>query len=177
MINQVNYKDDNLLFLPDNDGINHINIYNKGKTELGQMLSHYAYSPFVHPYFGPFNSMEGFWYYLRAERKDEKLRQLYGAQAKFYGKKLVSVKVHHFNILIVDANYHKIIQNPRIANLLVQSSLPFDHYYTDSRVNGGHKVKIHGFEWLIGGFERIREELKSGQPHIDLDYEQLLSES
>ena len=162
------------LYLPEDDGKNHINIYSHGKTELGRLLSHFAHTPFVHPFFGPFNSMEGFWYYLKAATKDEKLRQLYGSEAKFYGKRLPSVRVKNFNILIVDANYHKVNQNPRLGNLLVQSTLPFDHYYVDNRINIGQKVKLSGFEWLIEGFEVIRENIKIGNIPQPLDYDKLL---
>lgn len=34
-------------FLKENDGIDHINIYSKGKTELGCLLSNFAFSPFT----------------------------------------------------------------------------------------------------------------------------------
>lgn len=170
MLTTTNYE----LFLPESDGVNHINIYSQGKTELGKLLSHFSHTPFVHPYFGPFNSMEGFWYYLKAEVKDEKLRQLYGAEAKFYGKKIPSVRIKHFNLLIIDANFHKVNQNPKIANLMVQSNLPFDHYYVDNRVNIGQKIKLKGFEWLIEGFEKIREDLKTGNIQHPLDYDSLL---
>lgn len=164
-------------FTPDNDGINHINIYSRGKTELGVNLSHFAKTPFVHPYFGPFNSMEGFWYYLKAEKKDDKLRQLYGPEAKFYGKKLPSVLVRHFNLLIMDANYLKIKQNPHIAKMMIESTLPFDHYYVNYKAVSPFKIKIPGFEWLISGFERIRDDLKNGNVDHPLDYDQLMKDN
>lgn len=46
---------------PDEDGVTHINIYSKGKTELGRWLTNFSYSPFNHPEYGKFLSMEGFW--------------------------------------------------------------------------------------------------------------------
>jgi len=32
---------------PEEDGITHINIYSKGKTDLGRMLSNFAKLPFI----------------------------------------------------------------------------------------------------------------------------------
>lgn len=33
-------------FKPEMDGIDHINVYSKGKTELGKLLSNFARTPF-----------------------------------------------------------------------------------------------------------------------------------
>lgn len=165
----------NISYNPEEDGITHINIYSGSKTKLGKLLSHFSHTPFVHPYFGPFASMEGFWYYLKAEKKDEKLRQLYGSNAKFYGKKLKSVYVRDFEQLVVDANRLKINQNLNIKEMMLVSELPFDHYYLFGHTHENpKKVKIAGFEWLVDGFEQIREEIKSGDVPQPLDYETLL---
>jgi len=166
------------IFTPENDGITHINIYSQGKTLLGRKLSHFDKAPFVHPYFGLFQSMEGFWYYVRADtskieaEKLEKLRSLYGHEAKFYGKKLPSRFLPSFNTVIMDANFQKIIQNPDIVELMIKSVLPFDHYYVNR--NTSRQIRIQGFEWLINGFEVIREQIKQGQNPEPLDYEALM---
>lgn len=164
----------NASYKPADDGVTHINIYADGLTRLGVLLSHFAHTPFIHPYFGPFASMEGFWYYLKAEKKDERLRQLYGPEAKFYGKKLPSIFVKYFEELIVDANFHKVIQNNEITTLMLQSNLPFEHYYLTNKNGFEKQVKIEGFEWLVDGFEEIRRHLKTGSPHKELDYEMML---
>ncbi len=150
------------------DGCTHINVYSKGATELGRLLAHFTYSPFVHPYYGPFNSMEGFWYYIKARKPDDALRTLHGWEAKEYGKKLEHIRRPNFKELIVDANYHKVMQNPRLRDLMVASMLPFDHYY----LYGPGKILIRpkGFEWLVGGFENIRTMAKTGQEPAPIDY-------
>lgn len=157
-------------FVPNDDGTTHINIFSKGNTELGRRLSHYSYSPFIHPYFGPFKCMEGFWYYLRAVKPDDKLRELVGAEAKFYGKELETHFLHNFQKLIVDANYQKIIQNPEIKQMVMESTLPFDHYYTF----GTKQVRLPQFIWLIEGFEEIRRKLNEDETFEKLNYEELL---
>lgn len=161
-------------FAPQNDGVTHINIFSKGKTELGRRLSHFDKSPFIHPYFGPFNSMEGFWYYIRAVKPDDKLRMLIGHEAKFYGRELESRFLPNFQTIIMDANYQKIMQNPEIKDLMIESTLPFDHYYTFGSYNAIKQVRLQQFSWLVEGFEQIRRKLKNGETFEKLDYEKLL---
>jgi len=47
------------------DGVTHINIYSKGKTKLGRLLTNFAHTPFTHAEYGQFASVEGFWYWIR----------------------------------------------------------------------------------------------------------------
>ena len=152
------------------DGCTHINVYSKGVTELGRLLAHYTFSPFVHPYFGPFNSMEGYWYYIKALKPDDALRTLHGWEAKDYGKKLDHIRRPNFKELVVDANYHKVMQNPRLRDLMRASVLPFDHYYLYGP--GSILIRPKGFEWLVTGFEQIRTMVKLGKtpPRINYDY-------
>lgn len=70
--------------IPSNDGITHINVYSKGKTELGRFLTNFAYCPIVTED-GPFNSIEGYWGWLGLSENcpvRESMRTLYGWQAK-----------------------------------------------------------------------------------------------
>lgn len=140
------------------DGVSHINIYSKGQTALGKALSHFHFSPFVHPHYGPFNSMEGFWYYVKSSVKDDQLRVLTGHKAKEYGKKLPAKRRDNFKEVIIEANFHKIEQNARIKEMMIESVLPFDHYYLFG--NGPVFVRPPGFGWLVDGFAAIRAELK-----------------
>lgn len=43
-------------FHPKTDGVDHINIYSRGRTPLGQALSNFAHTPFEHPKDGKFAS-------------------------------------------------------------------------------------------------------------------------
>jgi hypothetical protein len=82
---------------PNNDGIDHINIYSRSGCQLGFFLSHFSKTPFVHPDYGNFESMEGFWYFAKTGFQHNYLRGLYGNEAKAFGKKLEIV--HNDNFL------------------------------------------------------------------------------
>ena len=55
------------MFQPNEDGITHINICSKGKTELGRLLSNFAHTPFWLQGAGRFESVEGYWFWLGTE--------------------------------------------------------------------------------------------------------------
>jgi hypothetical protein len=67
---------DNSKINPHKDGIDHINIYSRGKTEVGRQLSNFAHTPFTHKDYGYFNSVEGLWYYLITGCKHENLSKM-----------------------------------------------------------------------------------------------------
>src|SRR6185312_6055403 len=99
-------------FTKASDGIDHINISPQGKTELGVLLAHFTEARFTHEYLGPFNCMEGYWYYVKTATPDDKLRSLVGKAAYQYGKGLPSIRRRCFQEIIMDGNYFKISQNP-----------------------------------------------------------------
>jgi hypothetical protein len=157
-------------FSSDKDGVDHINIHSVGKTELGRLLSHFAHAPFTHPYFGPFYSMEGLWYWARSGFTEDRLRYLSGFRAKQVGRTLGYKWYAEFKQDIIAANYQKIIQHDRILELVLESELPFDHYYTFGP-NSVH-VTPKEADWLVQGFEDIRTALKEGViPSVWLDAE------
>jgi len=135
------------------DGKTHINIYSKGKTELGRLLSNFAYSPFECEE-GKFYSIEGYWYWLGT--RDEVLKTLSGYQAKKYGQSLNRIyKVKDFEDKIRIAMVLKVNSNPKLFDLLLDSDLPFTHYY----VFNGYR-KDAGHEWIVQYWELIRKRIK-----------------
>lgn len=154
-------------FDPKEDGVTHINIYSQGDTELGKMLSHFWRGSFRHPFYGKFESMEGFWYYIKAradtpeeEERRQQLRRLAGWEAKKVGRTFENVHVDHFQEVIMSGNLSKIRQTPRIQELMMESHLPFDHYYLMGK--NRYPVRPAGYEWLIAGFEEIRDRVQAG---------------
>lgn len=142
------------------DGKTHINLYIRSLDELGRQLSHFAKKHFVHPYYGPFDSMEAFWHYIKAAKPDDQLRTMYGAEAKFYGRDLPQGPIYEsFYDVVIEANFHKIVQNKDLREMMTASTLPFDHYYLFGP--GPVFMRKAGFDWLVQGMERIREELQS----------------
>ena len=157
----------NARFRIEDDGVTHINVWVKGKTELGRALSHFFESPFIHPFFGPFVSMEGFWHYIQSEERPDILRSLSGIAAKKKGKALTWAYVDNFHEIINGGNFYKIEQNPHLKEMFVNSTLPFDYYYLftpkgDAAGLAPTIVRPSGYEWLVAGFEENRKMMCAG---------------
>ena len=143
---------------PQLDGVDHINVYSKGKTLLGRMLSNFYPAGFVLPNHGKFASVEGYWYWLSV--KDEKLRDLSGFEAKKRGQYLKAsdwVDTEEFKNSIKTALKAKIDQNPQIKKELKESSLPLVHYY----VYGDKVVKVPKGQWIMDFLMQYRLEIQS----------------
>jgi len=133
-----------MIYKPENDGTDHINVYSKGRTELGRLLSNFAHTPFVLDEV-KFESVEGFWYWIvfRAHPSyANELRSLIGWKAKQRARNLLSIKrgpiPTHKELLL--AYLAKAEQHRNIRDMLVASNLPFTHYYVYNGV-------VHTTEW------------------------------
>jgi hypothetical protein len=153
-------------FLPDNDGIDHINIYSKGKTEIGRLLTNFAHTPFTHPKYGIFQSVEGFWYFLKTGTKHDNLKYLYGYEAKRIGKTYAMERKdledkkgipEEFKKEILEAIRCKLRQNKHIVKLLVESDLPFSHYYCYGNGKGWKVYYLDEYSWIVDEIEKIRK--------------------
>ena len=147
---------------PLQDGKTHINIWSRGRTELGQYLSNFAHVGFNHPVHGYFASMEGYWYWCSSGRRHDELRRLYGVSAKTVGSKLeiAMIPESEFQEMIREGLRCKIMQNPDLAQALKESTLPLEHYFVY-----GHNVIVnqaikHG--WQLEYLSRLRHELQGG---------------
>lgn len=151
---------------PDNDGFTHINILaGKAMTLVGKRLSHFAHSPFIHPYYGAFQSMEGYWHYISTGFCHEELRHLIGLKAKQHAQNLHTRWYDHFCEDVMAGNYQKIIQDRNLSDMIMESELPFKHYYLfPDRSDPTKIVTVTPREsaWLTAGFEEIRAALKNG---------------
>lgn len=148
----------------ENDGVDHINIYSRGNTQLGRRLSNFAYVSFDHPFFGKFSSMEGFWYYIRNGCQDEELRNLSGLAAKHRGRLTRGQYQTHFRDDIIGGIYQKIIQNEHLLNEFVASTLPFTHYYVMAEPDKTTTQRSgNGGDWTVDGLETMRREMKENK--------------
>lgn len=141
-----------MIYVPERDGIDHINVYSKGRTELGRLLTNFAYTPFEHPVHSWFCTVEGYWYWLKTGMQYEQLRDVYGWQAKELGRKWPAVEVEHFDTKIKAAIRCKLIQHPKILCMLLDNELPLAHYYVH-----GSRVKQAGYEWINEYYMEVRE--------------------
>lgn len=141
-----------MIYYPERDGVDHINVYSKGKTELGQLLTNFADTPFKHPEHGWFRTVEGFWYWLKTGMQHEELRHTAGWESKMLGRKWPSTQViGDFDTKIKTAIRAKLIQHPHILRMLIDNELPLAHYYV---VRGG--IKQAGYEWINEYYMEVR---------------------
>ena len=138
---------------PANDGIDHINIYSKGKTTLGRWLSNFAREPMMTDD-GRFDSVEGYWYWLLC--RNDGLRAMHGFHAKDFGRSQpITTNMLHaeFQRRITNALRDKADARPDMLATLRANQLPLTHYY----VFGG-KTKHAGHEWLTRAWQNLAEE-------------------
>lgn len=138
---------------PASDGIDHINVYSKGRTNLGRHLSNFSFSPFKVPLLGKFYSVEGFWYWWMT--RDDKCRTLWGFQAKEYGKSVPKVHDEPTQRLLKIVYKAKLNGNSLLKRAVKESTLNFTHYY----VYSGKVVCPKRFLWTGELWNEIREEL------------------
>ncbi len=146
---------------PTKDGTEHINIYSKGKTELGKLLSNFAYSPFEHKTYGRFNTAEGFWHWLKTGKQYDVFRKCSGSEAKSMSKNYSSDFNEDFKAEIKKAVLYKIEQNDIINKLLKESTLPLTHYYYYGTEDNGKVVVPDNSKWLVEYIELIRDYLNN----------------
>lgn len=141
-----------MIYVPERDGIDHINVYSKGRTELGRLLSNFADTPFQHPQFGWFRTVEGFWYWLKTGQKYNDLKSMHGFEAKMIGRKYPVVEIDNFNTKIKTAIRCKLIHHPKLLCMLLDNELPLAHYYVN-----GSRVKQAGYEWILDYYLEVRQ--------------------
>jgi hypothetical protein len=126
-------------------------------------LSNFSYTPFELTNAGKFASVEAYWYWLYGA--GEGVRQLYGFQAKRYGKEMLRKQYKSENALFEIKGFRdcikaafkaKVEQTPNLAGMLMASDLPFAHYY----VFNGKVKKIKQHNWQIEFWEELRTKLK-----------------
>ncbi len=138
---------------PELDGVDHLNVYSKARTELGQWLSNFAYQPIHVLEDGTFNSVEGYWYWLT--RQHVQLRTLCGWEAKKLGRSLPEVRTlsdEAFQLKIRAAIMAKAYVCPDMIAQLRATTLPLAHYYV---FNTG-VVRDAGYKWILDIWDDIR---------------------
>ncbi len=158
-------------FLPENEGIDHINVYSKSQLELGRQLTNFAHTPFT-CLDGGFESVEGYWYYLVTGSSEPRFKSLFGFKAKAEGKQLIASLGNDedrwiksspvFISKIKAALWFKILQNVEIAAGLANSKLPLTHYYWYGKNidKPDNIVYLPQYQWIIDELELIRQKLQ-----------------
>jgi hypothetical protein len=162
------------------DGVTHINIYSRGQLLIGQQLSNFSYHPFILPEHGNFNSVEGFWYWLT--RRDDRLRHLYGADAKKLGRAL-PIKHRYengdyleFQNEIRQALDAKLRTHIDLRREFAKTRLPFVHYYVERRDNELKMSMSEQSIFLMEHYEQRRQLLNPGVVFETIDLHALVRE-
>lgn len=151
------------------DGVDHINIHNNAETELGRFLDMNAYSPFVHPDAGNFQSVGGLWHYIQTRPLMEEFRIASGARVRAMAKKMKDdarnnpnaprhTPVKGFRTIIADAMWHKVTQSQAAVKMMAEETLPFEHYFTQGDLNI-RQYPSEGY-WIVAAYEEIRRVIK-----------------
>lgn len=140
------------------DGVDHINISDIAKTDLGKFLDINAKTPFDHPELLHFNSLGGLWYFVKCENNPDVFRGTWGRNNRDIGKTMKFRDVTGFKTIIADAAWVKILSNERAVKDMVESTLPFENYY----YQGELRIKKTAPEtiWFTIAIEEIRRTLK-----------------
>lgn len=140
------------------DGVDHINVSQMGKTELGKFLDINAKAPFNHPELSQFQSVGGLWFYVKTEAHPESFRYIWGDRCRKMGKEYKTIDVDGFKLIIADATWIKIISNPHMTEEMLLSELPFKNYF----YYGALRIKKTTPEsaWYCKVLETIRNTLK-----------------
>jgi hypothetical protein len=140
------------MFNPNEDGVTHINVYSKGRTELGRSLTNLAPTPFRHPHLGEFKCVEGFWYmFVTCQAQFQRMD---GWTAKREGDKAHRVREMD-KATLKEVYLLKLQYNPRIKDMLLANTLPLEHYYVY-----GDKVVSNRYTWTAKLWEEIATELR-----------------
>ncbi|HWT40905.1 MAG TPA: hypothetical protein VN081_06615 [Dongiaceae bacterium] len=142
---------------PHKDGLDHVNAWSKGRTPLGRALSNFAPIGFMHPHYGHFASIEGFWYFLGTGCQHEDLRRLHGYAAKQQGCLYEQVPIENFDGLIEDAVVFKIEQHPNLLSAVLHNTLPVYHYYVYGENPYRIVNKTDQIDFLTNAIQRLRE--------------------
>lgn len=146
-----------MIWLPAEDGITHIDIYTKGATQLGRDLTNLAPLGIVHPQYGSFACVEGFWYWRKTGSKHDSLRTTNGWDSKKLGRTLEKVECPTFNADVLEAIRCKLRQHHSLRKALTESTLPLAHYYFyGDRADNPKIIALPQYDWIVEEIERIR---------------------
>ncbi len=156
------------------DGVDHINIYSFGKTELGRMLAPETNGRFVHPIIGPFNCLTGFWAYVKSKSRKNTYRTKDARSCLNIVNKFNDAQpnVPNFKAIITSGIYYKVMSDETLKNMVKESTLPFEMYYvktreeinpvTGKKVTYEIKVQQNYAAWMKASYEEVRRAIKDG---------------
>ena len=162
------------------DGITHINMYSKGKTKLGRMLtnmSNIEFKVILNKKEVTFKSLEGYWYFLQIYFLTKKINydfvDIDCFEAKIKGKEILAnidrgmteETYERFKGYIIKGLQSKLKKNSEIYTLISENNLKFAHYYYYG--NGEFTQTLPQYNWIVEAVEKISEEIKQEQKVLE----------
>lgn len=155
---------------PLDDGITHVNIYTKGKTNLGKMLSNFHQCDIIIDGI-KYRTVEHYWQWAKAIYVNDLatatsiLKMRSAASVKKAGSDLntkhgilsIYVKSEVFRELIRKAITLKVHSNASLKKLLTYNIRPFTHYYVYN--NTAIEQDTH-YGWMLNHIERLQLSLQ-----------------
>lgn len=149
------------------DGFTHINVYSKGQTVLGRLLSNFADTEFELD--GKlFKSVESYWYYIKMTKINNnslvpifdeiqlaEICKKVGWEAKQYFRNLYKADSKEYEPIVEElkiAYLAKIKSSENLKKLLLSNNLPFKHYY----VFNGNVVEANDYLWTVELWNEIK---------------------
>ena len=150
---------------PKTDGIDHINVYMKGRTTFGRFFSNLQTTPIKLGSLGEFQCIEGLWFYLGFQ--DERFHKASGYDCKSLSKELLKtqeksiVPPEIFKYIISQGIIQKAKKHGGLKLCLESPNLPLKHYYTYGSEEKGYKVidLTDKYQWWLDVIDNVRKKV------------------
>lgn len=164
-------------YIPINDGKDHINIYTKGSTELGRLLTNLSDVP-VKVGDLNFRTLEGLWYFTLLSLTDSLdkvnlkiLMNENGFKVKSHSREVISSHnlinevdkirdTEEFRTSIKNFITIKIISNDKLMKMLKESELPLTHYYYYGKLENPKVHYLNEYQWMTDHIVELRNKLQ-----------------
>ena len=155
-LNNAPVDKNNVRLVVEHDGHTHYNISSKAKTIIGREICFSSYGLFSVPGCGNFQSVMGFFQWLRTGRSHELCRLMWGATSNSYlgfqADPLLTL--NHCQSYVTEALYHRIISDENLAHAVANSSYPFAYYNIGP--DGTTPIPVEHAYWMCDIAEEAR---------------------
>lgn len=146
-------------YTPKTDGIDHINIHFWAQTPLGKLLATETECRFIHPDFGPFKSIEGFYFWVSHFGVPDTVRDAFGTKINKRFGTFKQRRLSNLKELLFTAHIAKISQHHQLVKMMRECTLPFTSYYVNER---GLVIEIFKRQYLTDFLDAYRNHLRTG---------------
>lgn len=149
------------------DGVDFVNCSRDALTSLGAALSTQNRCNLNHSYLGPFNTIEGFMFFLQYEDdrfRDATAKDIYFLSMGYKKRRDAVSKIPHDRMMlfVADAYWQLVNSDNKLKNEMKANKLEFQMY----RVNElGIRIRLRNAEWFTHIYKLIQEALQKDLPY------------